>query len=89
MGAFFVYGAVEGIQQAAHFVRGLRPRLPFRSPSDRSLLEAPLALLAYARALTGSNPSPKRTNKKSEPMTPIFYMVRSKGFEPPWSPTRT
>ena len=43
----------------------------------------------YGCALSGSNPPDCIYNKRDTLKDVSFVMVRSKGFEPPWSPTRT
>ena len=45
-----------GIDRMLRSARLLRPRLPLRSPADRSLFEAPQVLLTDAHALTGPIP---------------------------------
>ena len=61
--------------------RILRPRLPARSPADRSLFEAPQVLLTDAHALTGPIPSDNFNGYENRQVNdlPIFISGDSTG----------
>ena len=74
----------QGFDRLRRVACRLPPRLPVRSPSERSLLECSPDILADARALAGSPP-----DYIKKPLLPlvrkVFYLVDHQGFEP-WTP---
>ena len=59
-----------------------RPWLPFRSPADHSLLGSPPDFLAYARALSGSNPNDSDNANGEWLCHSPFALAETVGFEP-------
>ena len=78
----FHLAEMEGFDRLHRSACRLRPWLPARSPSDRSLLESPPDFLNDARALPG--PNPRRSDKKDR--TPsddgVCLLAEMEGFTP-------
>ena len=73
----------RGLDRPHRFACVLPPWLPVRSPADRSLLEYPPDILAYAHALSGSRPRYIMQKMKRDGIKAVsLHLVEHRGLEP-------